>query len=162
MKLIYINKGTSPSLFAEYLKAYNNVIPQQAQKYNQLLMEGFVQNGVEVLSLSTRPLNRSMTKQKYFCGKTEKENGIDYCYVPFFNIKFLRECSVFFGVFFRVLFSKTSRKDGVVICDALNIAGTIAALCAFVLATLLAWRGVGLFGVTVAACLCVFGIELFL
>ena len=66
MKLIYINKGTSPSLFAEYLKTYNNAIPQQAQKYNQLLMEGFVQNGVEVLSLSTRPLNRSMTKQKYF------------------------------------------------------------------------------------------------
>lgn len=41
-------------------------------------------------------------------------------------------------------------------------ASPIAALCAFVLATLLAWRGVGLFGVTVAACLCVFGIELFL
>lgn len=41
-------------------------------------------------------------------------------------------------------------------------ASPVAALCAFALALVLAWRGVGLFGVTVAACLCVFGIELFL
>ena len=41
-------------------------------------------------------------------------------------------------------------------------ASPVAALCAFALARVLAWRGVGLFGVTVAACLCVFGIELFL
>ncbi|MEE0945218.1 MAG: glycosyltransferase [Acutalibacteraceae bacterium] len=132
MQLIYINKGTSPSLFAEYLKKYNNVIPQQAQKYNQLLMEGFVSNGEKVVSISTRPLNRAMTTQKYFPSKKEMENGIDYYYVPFFNIKLLRELSVFFGVFFKVLLKKAHKND-VVICDALNISATAAALCASLL-----------------------------
>lgn len=130
MKLIYINKGTSPSLFLEYLKKYNYAIPQQAQKYNQLLMEGFVHNGSEVFSISTRPLNRAMTKQKYFCAKKESEKGIDYYYIPFFNIKLLRELSVFLGIFFKILFFKANKKESVVICDALNIAGTTAALCA--------------------------------
>lgn len=130
MRLIYINKGTSPSLFTEFLQKYNNKIPQQAQKYNQLLMEGFVANGAEVLSVSTRPLNRAMTSQKYFPRMTGWENGIDYYYVPFFNVKLLREISVFFGVFFKVLLEKGSKKECVVICDALNISGTMAALCA--------------------------------
>lgn len=129
MRFIYINKGASRRLFSEYLKKYNNAIPQQAQKYNQLLMEGFVHNGANVYSISTRPLNRVMTNQKYFCKINENENGIDYYYVPFFNVKVLRELSVFCGVFFKILFMKTRKKDSVVICDALNISGTIAALC---------------------------------
>jgi len=41
-------------------------------------------------------------------------------------------------------------------------ASPVAALCAFLLALVLAWRGVGLFGTTVAACVCVFLLELFL
>ena len=126
MRVIYINRGASPKRFAEYLQKYNNKLQQQGQKYNQLLMEGLAENGAAVVSLSTRPINRAITRQKYFKGEKERECGIDYDYIPFFNVKLLRELSVLFGIFFKVLFAKGKRKETVVICDGLNVAATLA------------------------------------
>ena len=128
MRIIYVNRGASPSRFAAYMKKYDNRLQQQGQKYNQLLMEGLAQNGAEVISLSTRPINRAISKQKFFGGERECECGISYRYIPFFNMKLLREISVLFGVFFGILFSKGSRKDTTVICDGLNIAASIGAI----------------------------------
>ena len=105
MKILYVNRGASPSKFQEYLEKYNNQLQQQGQKYNQLLMEGLVENGAEVLSISTRPINRAITKQKYFKSEKEREKGIDYKYISFFNMRILRNISVFFGVLFNILFA---------------------------------------------------------
>ncbi len=126
MRVIYINRGASPKRFAEYLEKYNNRLQQQGQKYNQLLMEGLAENGAEVVSLSTRPINRAITRQKYFKGEKERECGIDYDYIPFFNVKLLRELSVLFGIFFKVLFAKGNKKDTVIVCDGLNVAASLA------------------------------------
>ena len=128
MRFIYINRGASPRRYAEYLQKYNNRLQQQGQKYNQLLMEGLAENGAEVISLSTRPLNRSLSKQKFFKGEKEYEKGIHYHYIPFFNMRLLRELSVFFGLFFRVLLAKGSRKNTVIICDGLNLAASMGML----------------------------------
>lgn len=130
MKFIYINKGASPTRFAGYLKKYNNRLQQQGQKYNQLLMEGLVENGAEVFSLSSRPLNRSMERKVYVKKETEEEKGIKYHYVSYWNLPILRNLSVFFNVFFKTLFMKKKRKETVVVCDALNIAASTAALLA--------------------------------
>ena len=129
MRFVYINKGLAPSDFKAYLEKYDNQLQQQAQKYNQLLMEGLVVGGAEVFSISSRPVNRVMTRQRYFKGEMTREKGISYCYVPFINMPVLRMLSVFVNVFFKMLFLKGSKKDTVVICDALNIAATAAALC---------------------------------
>ncbi len=128
MRILYINNGTSPSKFKDYLKKYNNKLQQQGQKYNQLLMEGLAENGAAVTSLSTRPINRAITRKKYFKGEKEREKGIDYDYIPFFNMKLLRELSVFCGIFFKVLFAKGKRKDTVVVCDGLNVAASLGAI----------------------------------
>lgn len=141
MKILYVNRGASPSKFEEYLKKYNNKLQQQGQKYNQLLMEGLVQNGAQVVSLSTRPINRAITKQKYFKGEKETEKGIKYKYIPFFNMKLLRELSVFFGIFFSILFSKGNKKDTTIVCDGLNIAATLATIPA---ASLRGFKTVGI------------------
>lgn len=130
MKIIYVNRGASPSRFASYLDKYNNRLQQQGQKYNQLLMEGLVANGVEVTSLSTRPINRSITSQKFFKAEKETENGISYDYIPFFNIKLLRELSVVFGIFFKILFAKGKRKDITIVCDGLNVAASMGVIAA--------------------------------
>ena len=141
MRFICINRGASPSKYAQYLKKYNNRMQQQGQKYNQLLMEGLVENGAQVRSLSTRPINRVISKQRFFKGEKEWEKGIYYNYIPFFNIKGLRELSVLFGVFFNVLFARGSRKNTVVICDGLNIAASMGAILA---AALRGFRTVGI------------------
>ena len=141
MRIIYINRGASPTRFSEYLKKYNNKLQQQGQKYNELLMEGLEQNGAEVLSVSTRPINRAISRQKFFKGEKETENGIDYHYIPFFNMKLLRELSVFFGIFFKVLFTKGKKKDTEVICDGLNVAASLGTIPA---ATLRGFKTVGI------------------
>jgi len=130
MQVIYVNKGASPSRFAEYLKKYNNQLQQQAQKYNQLLMEGLTAHGAQVTSVSSRPINRALTSQVFFKGEKDFENGIHYYYVPFFNLPVLRNVSVLLTVFFKVLTMKTDRHNTELVCDALNIAATMAALAA--------------------------------
>ena len=130
MQFIYINKGTSPSRFEKYLKQYNNSLQQQAQKYNQLLMEGLIENGSEVFSISTRPLNRAIDKRLFFKKEIEEEKGIHYHYVSFINCPIFRNITVFSNVFFKVLFMKKKHNETVVICDALNIAASSAACLA--------------------------------
>ena len=141
MRFIYVNRGASPSKYAHYLEKYSGCLQQQGQKYNQLLMEGLIANGVRVTSISTRPINRTMTKQKYFKGEKEWEREIDYDYIPFFNVKLLRELSVLFGVFFKVLCLKGNKKNTVVICDGLNVAASMGAIPA---ATLRGFKTVGI------------------
>ena len=99
MKIIYVNKGASPSLFQKYLKKYNNNLQQQGQKYNQLLMEGLAENGAEVISLSSRPINRAIDKRLFFKKETEKECGILYKYVSFINYPVFRHVAIFFNMF---------------------------------------------------------------
>ena len=127
MQLIYINKGASPTKFESYLQKYNNKVQQQGQKYNQLLMEGFVHNGAEVISISSRPINRAIEKKLFFRKETDFENGIKYHYVSFINYPVLRNFTVLVNVFFKILFMKKKRNETVVLCDALNIAASSAA-----------------------------------
>lgn len=125
MRFIYINKGTSPTKFQEYLKKYNNKLQQQGQKYNQLLMEGLKGNGAEVISISSRPINRAIDKKVFFKKEKETEGGIKYNYVSFINLPIFRNITVFFNVFGKVLF--VEKKESVVLCDALNIAASFGA-----------------------------------
>ena len=45
MQYIYVYSGCSPKKYKEYIESKGIRVQQQAQKYNQLLMEGFVENG---------------------------------------------------------------------------------------------------------------------
>ena len=127
MKLLYVNKGASPSKFSEYLKKYPEKVQQQAQKYNQLLMEGLAENGAEVISLSSRPITRSIDSKLFFKGERETEKGIEYRYVPFINLPVARNLFVFMSVFFRVFTTRARGEKPIVVCDVLNIAASSAA-----------------------------------
>ncbi|MBQ9861184.1 MAG: glycosyltransferase [Clostridia bacterium] len=130
MHVIHVYSGCSPQKFYEYVESKGQRIQQQAQKYNQLLLEGFKSCGAQVDAISSRPINRSLTSQIFFKGETDSYQGIRYHYVPFFNLPVLRNISVLFSVFFRVMFMKTNRNDTALVCDALNISGAMATLMA--------------------------------
>ena len=129
MQYIYVYSGCSPKKYKEYVESKGIRVQQQAQKYNQLLMEGIVENGVAVDAVSSRPMNRRVDKRLFFGREKDVENGITYHYVPFINYPVLRNISVFFGVFFNILFMKT-QKERAMVCDALSIAPAFAALLA--------------------------------
>ncbi len=129
MQYIYVYSGCSPRKYKEYVESKGMRVQQQAQKYNQLLMEGLVGNGVTVDAISSRPINRNVDKTFLFRGESDTENGISYHYPAFVNYPVLRNLSIFSGVFFKLLFMKM-HKERVMVCDALAIAPSFAALFA--------------------------------
>lgn len=130
LNVIYIASTCSREKYTEYVESKGARVSQQAQKYNLLLAEGLLENGAKVDIISSRPINRRLYTKLWFKGERESVNGIDFHYVPFVNYKIFRNVFVLFSVFFKVLFSKNKKDETVVICDALNIVATMAALAA--------------------------------
>lgn len=130
MRICYVYGGCAPKTYSAQVEARGMRVAQQAQKYNQLLMEGLVCNGVHVQAVSSRPVNRSVSSKWLFGGKREQEAGIDYYYVPFVNFPVLRNITVFFSVLSYLLFSRGQDDERVIVCDALNIAASSAAALA--------------------------------
>lgn len=130
MKIYYVYSGCAPKTYSALIEKRGMRVGRSAQKYNQLLMEGLVRNGVHVQAVSSRPVNRSVSSKWLFGGKREQEAGIDYYYVPFVNFPVLRNLAVFFSVLNYLLFSRDRDAERVVVCDALNIAASSAAVLA--------------------------------
>lgn len=130
MNILYISSTCSREKYTEHVESKGARVSQQAQKYNILLAEGLVANGAKLQLLSSRPINRAVEKRLWMKAEKEQKNGIDFSYIAFVNYPVLRNIGVFFGMFFRILFSKNSKKDTVVVCDALNIVAAMAALMA--------------------------------
>ncbi len=129
MHFIYVYGGCSPKKYKEYVEDKGIRVQQQSQKYNQLLMEGLCANGARVDAVSSRPINQAVSTRLFYKGEKDSENGINYYYVPFISYPVLRNVSVFFSVFFKILFMR-AEKERVMICDALNIAVSVAAYLA--------------------------------
>lgn len=127
IRLFYVYGGCSPRLYKEYVERRGARAQQQSQKYNQLLMEGFVRNGVDVRAISGRPINRQIDSTVFFPGETDEENGVRYRYVPFINYPVLRHLSVFFSVLFYLLGKGGRGSRDRILCDALNLSASMAA-----------------------------------
>lgn len=130
MKIIYVASTCSREKFSQYVESKGSRVSQQAQKYNLLLAEGLTACGADVHVLSTRPINRILSKKLWFKREKESCNGVNFLYLPFLNHSLTRKLFLFCGTFFRLLFSRKKRKETIVICDALNIAATAGALFA--------------------------------
>lgn len=122
MRIIYISKTCS---MVEFEKIYNasKVKPQQQdQKFHQMLLEGLASQSVEVISISSRPINRKNLSKVFFLRKKEIESNIAYRYLGFVNFKILRQITLMISLFFTLcatLFKK--RQETVVMIDVLNL-----------------------------------------
>lgn len=130
MNIIYIASTCSREKYFEYVEKKGERAAQQAQKYNLLLAEGLAANSAQVDLFSTRPINRNFEKRIWFKGEKERKNGVNFHYMPFMNLPVLRNVFLFFDVFNKVLFSKRSKKDTAIVCDALNITAAFASCIA--------------------------------
>ena len=128
MNIIYISSTCSREKYAEYVESKGARVSQQAQKYNLLLAEGLVSSGANVNLISSRPINRAIESRLWFKGEKENANGIKFNYVHFVNLPILRHISILLSVFFRVLFSRGKKRETAVVCDALNVVASMAAM----------------------------------
>lgn len=128
MNILYVSCTCSKEKFVQYVESKGSRGSQQAQKYNLLLAEGFVDNGADVTLISSRPINRVLEKRLWMKGEREQVNGVNFRYLPFINYPVLRNLWILFGTFFSVVFSQCSKKNTVIVCDALNISAAMGAL----------------------------------
>lgn len=131
MKILYVSSVCSKS---EYKNLYckSSIKPGlQAQKYHRLMVEGFDKNeNVDIYMLSAIPMSRNIDKKFYFKSKIETINKKIYRYICFINIPIIRQITLFFGAFRYSLKWITKNKDGVVICDVLNVSVSMASCLA--------------------------------
>lgn len=129
MRIFYISNTCSKEKYYEYIESKGLRVSQQAQKYNLLLAEGLVKLGLDVELISSRPINRFVSKKIFFHKERQKSNGINFLYLRFLNIKFFRSFFLFWGTFLRIFIRGKKDKDFVV-CDALNISSALGAIIA--------------------------------
>lgn len=99
------------------------------QKFSRLLVKGLLANGANVLALSNPPC--ICEKKRFVLIEEEKEDGVAYKYVPYFNYPFLKHLCLFFYTFFYVLFwGLIKRKDKAVVCDVLSVSICMGAMIA--------------------------------
>ena len=131
MKLLFVSCLCSDGKFK---KIYNNSEQkpsQTAQKYLQLMLEGFLKNdSIQADVLTALPINRLITRQFYFKGEKENDGRVNYNYLSFVNLPILRHLFIYFYGLRYCLFWCLNNKDGLIICDALGITLSMACLLA--------------------------------
>lgn len=129
MNILYISGLCTPSKIEKIFKATGKNPGFAVQKFNRLVVEGFVKNGNLVSTLSAPPIPPEM-KGFLYRWKNENFQGVIYRYIPFINIKLLRQISLFIYTFFYVLIWGMKKGNNVVICDVLAVSINLAALFA--------------------------------
>ena len=131
MTILYISPLSSEKLVESIHQSSGGDPGYAVQKFNRLMVKGLMANGVSTKILSAIPVSPAKSKKLFWCLNREEENGIRYRYIPFINIKGLRQVCIFLFSFFFVLFwGLTKRKDKAIVCDALSISTCYGALLA--------------------------------
>ena len=122
MNILHISSVCSKDKFN---KMYNiaSVKPvQQSQKYYRLMIEGLAGNkDINVTVLSSRFVNRKSLPHFLYKREIEYENGIEYQYLFFINLIFLRHIFLFVNSFISTLIWSLRNKDGIIMWNILDI-----------------------------------------
>ncbi len=118
MKIIYGYSGADDETYVKYFKK----IFSPANKYHNLLIEGFNLNGEKVECCSCLPINRSITKKRIIKIPDTEFNGITYRYYKTVNFPILRQIFIYFEA---KKFLKNTDGD-VIFSDCLNLFNSLA------------------------------------
>ena len=98
-KILYVSTLCSDKLIKEMFDAGYKPI-QAIQKFNSLLVKGFVANGCKVYALSEIPKTAG---PKIYTREKETENGVEFSYNTKIDIKLVYNLWVMISAFFRTL-----------------------------------------------------------
>ncbi len=132
MKIVYVSSLISNKKINYIINNSKEKPLQSVQKYHRMICEGFAKNGVNIQTLSAIPMSSKICKKKIWFEKQEKENGVIYTYLPFINIKVIRQiCLFLFSIILLLKECIYHRKEKVFICDFLNttISTTTLIMC---------------------------------
>jgi len=131
MDILYISSLSSEDKIKSFHKRNGDNPGFAVQKFNRLLVKGFILNDINIKTFSNPPITAYNWKEKVVNFKDEKENDILYKYVPFINIPLIKHICIFIYSFFYVFFwGQNGSKKKVIICDILSISMCMGAMLA--------------------------------
>lgn len=112
------SKHTHDVLF----KQHNVTSGNAAQNFFGLIAEGLKDNSdSNVYVNSVLPINHTEQKKIFWKLSSEKENNIEYSYIPLINLPILKNFLSSFYIFFQILFKRYSSKSkNIIILDFLK------------------------------------------
>lgn len=119
--IIYASVACSQEFFANHYTGSGTLPGQAVQKYNRLIIEGLSNNqSTFVETVTSVPMSDTEDKELFYKGTTESKNGIIWNYLPYINIKWIRDIVTVFFSFKKVI--KLCKRQGntSIIADVLN------------------------------------------
>lgn len=119
--IIYASVACSQEFFANHYTGSGTLPGQAVQKYNRLIIEGLSNNqSTFVETVTSVPMSDTEDKELFYKGTTESKNGIIWNYIPYINIKWIRDIVTVFFSFKKVI--KLCKRQGntSIIADVLN------------------------------------------
>ena len=121
MKILYVSNYNDEDFF-KYI--FDNSIEkpiQNIQKFNKLFVSGIENNPQvnEITVLTSASVNRSISRKIFWKGKNIKINKTKFCYIPFINLKLIKQlCLFIFSILFTLIWCiKNCKKECVLISD---------------------------------------------
>lgn len=131
MEILYISALSSENLIHNIYSNTRENPGFAVQKFSRLLVKGILKNDAKCISLSVPPVTKSYSSKLWISFKNESENNVEYRYIPFINLSFLKHICVFLYSFFYVLiWGMKDRRNKVIICDVLSVSACMGALLA--------------------------------
>lgn len=120
MKVVYVSTLISQKKL-DYILDNAKLKPLQSiQKFNRLICEGLTLNECKVDVISSIPMSRKIMNKYFWFNKKEKEDGINYKYIPFINIKIIRQIMLAINLVFILMKESFNKEKKVFVCDILN------------------------------------------
>jgi len=70
---------------------------QSIQKFNKLLINGIKDNVKKITIITAAPVNRKISKKIFIIKKAKKIDNVKFVYIPFINIKIIKQITIFFS-----------------------------------------------------------------
>ncbi len=130
MKIIYVSNLVSEEKMNYIINNSINKPLQSIQKFHRLICEGMVKNKAEVKAISAVPMSRKIQKKIFWNYENEVKNGIKYLYLPFVNLRLIRQITILFSIIFFVIKESLNKdnEEKIFICDVLNTTISVATL----------------------------------
>lgn len=118
--ILYLSNMCSRKEYSNiFKKDIGKSVSWQGVKFNRLFAEGLVANDCRVEVLSSRPINRNISKSIVYKSKKDEENGVCFNYLNFINFRFLRPISLYLNA--KSFIKKWVRENNdLIVCDILN------------------------------------------
>lgn len=115
MDILYLSSLCTIKEYERMFNKYGSTSSHAAQKFNRMLVDGFVRNGCEVDALTQR-ITISMDREEYK-RPDEIENEVHFHYLPCYKNRLKNRLMTIFNARKEIVKWIKKHKNGIVICD---------------------------------------------